>query len=254
MYGYLAIAVTIVLAFYILWFRAFKNSGYVFTCSSLLLYVLFQGVSFAVGVFFYEVVGGTNKLILTSFVLLPMIVVTFSAFFGIWVSNDFNGYESDYLQGKNFKPEEIEAYNKLGCWAKVKHGAWRPRTFKDWLFFLTLFVNIATIIAYLISTAVMFKPAYVGVTIGLLIFVFEMSFIAVWKYTAANYKMVTSVIVPMLVSVCTMIAWIVYIVIRLVLDDDEPDYFKAMAILISVAYFVILIGTLLFLEYRSVHS
>ena len=78
------------------------------------LYILLQAVSVGVGVFFYEEVGGNNDLILTSFVLLPIIVVTFSAFFGIWVSNDFNGYEMDYLQSKNFKPEEIEAYNELG--------------------------------------------------------------------------------------------------------------------------------------------
>ena len=218
------------------------------------MHLLFQVVSVAVGIFFYEIVDGTNKLIMTSFVLLPIVVVTFSAFFGIWVSNDFNGYESDYLQGENLKPEEIDAYNKLGCWEKIKHGAWRPRTYKDWIFFLMIFMNIVTIFTYLITTAIMFKPAYVGVTIGLLILVFETSFIMVWKYRAANYQMVTSVIVPMLVSVCTMIFWIVYIVIDLILDDDEPNYLKSMAILISVAYFLILLGTLLFFEYQPVEN
>ena len=96
-YGYFAISASIVLVFYILWYRAFKNSGYVFTCGALFLYLLFQCVSIGVGVFFYEEVGGNNDLIMTSFVLIPIIVVTFSAFFGIWVSNDFNGYEMDYL-------------------------------------------------------------------------------------------------------------------------------------------------------------
>ena len=224
-YGYLAIAASIVLVFYILWYRAFKNSGYVFSCATLLLYVLFQLVSVAVGIFFYETIGGTNKLIVTSFVLLPIVVVSFSAFFGIWVSNDFNGYETAYLQGKNFKPEEIEAYHKLGCWEKLKHGAWKPSTAKDWVFFAMLVFNVITIFTYLIMTASMFKPAYVGVTIGLLILVFETSFIMVWKYRAENYKMTVSVIVPLLVSLCTMIFWIFYIVLDLVLDEDEPAYF-----------------------------
>ena len=45
-----------------------------------------------------------------------------------------------------------------------------------------LFINMVTIIFYLISTAVMFKPSYVGITLGLLILVFELSFITLWKY------------------------------------------------------------------------
>ena len=96
-YGYLSIAASIVIVFYILWYRSFKNSGYTFTCTALLLYLLFQAISVAVGVFFYDQVDNDVDLILTSFVLVPIIVVSFSAFFGVWVSNDFNGYEHSYL-------------------------------------------------------------------------------------------------------------------------------------------------------------
>lgn len=251
-YGYLAIAASIVLVFYILWYRAFKNSNYVFTCGGLFLYILFQGVSIGVGVFFYEEVGGNNDLIITSFVLIPVIVVTFSAFFGIWVSNDFNGYELDYLQGKNFKPEEIEAYNKLNCFAKMKHGAWRPRSGKDWVFFFMLLINMVTIVAYLIATTVMFKPVYVGISISLLMLVFELSFIMIWKYRATNASLTVSVVVPMLASAFTMIFWVVYMVFDVILDEDELDFFQAATILIAIAYFVILIGALLFFEFQSV--
>ena len=66
--------------------------------------------------------------------------------------------------------------------------------------------------------------------------------------------MKASVVVPMLASVVTMLIWVVYIVLALILKDDEPDYFKAMAIIISIAYFVILIGTLLYMEYMSVEN
>ena len=176
-------------------------------------------------------------------------VVSFSAFFGIWVSNDFNGYESDYLQGKNFKPEDIEAYNKLGWWGKVKSGAWRPRSGKDYVLFTMILINMVSIALFLILTAIMFKPSYVGITLGLLILVFETSFIMIWKYRAENFSMSVAVVVPMLVSVCTMLLWVVYIVFELVLDEDEPDSFRTAAILVIVAYFVILIGSLLYLEY-----
>lgn len=64
--------------------------------------------------------------------------------------------------------------------------------------------------------------------------------------------MQASVVAPMLTSVCTMIVWIVYMVFDVILDEDEPDYFKGGAIFICVAYFVILIGTLLYMEYQSV--
>ena len=52
-YGYLAIAASIVFVFFILWYRSFKNSGYVFTCASLLLALLLEVISCAVGFFFY---------------------------------------------------------------------------------------------------------------------------------------------------------------------------------------------------------
>ena len=41
----------------------------------------------------------------TTFVCLPIIAITFSAFYGIWVSNDYSAYEYSYTQSKNFKPE-----------------------------------------------------------------------------------------------------------------------------------------------------
>lgn len=55
-YGYLAISVSIVMVFYILWYRAFKNSGYIFTCGALILYLLLQAVSIGVGLFFWNAV------------------------------------------------------------------------------------------------------------------------------------------------------------------------------------------------------
>ena len=47
----------------------------------------------AVGFFFYKRIDLDINIILTSFVFLPIIIVSFSSFYGIWVSNDYNGYE-----------------------------------------------------------------------------------------------------------------------------------------------------------------
>jgi len=111
----LAIAAGIVLVFFILWYRSFKNSKYIFTCTSLLLALLLEIISVAIGFFFYNSVEGEIDIILTSFTLLPIVAVSFCAFFGVWLSNDFHGYELDYLTGRNFSPVEIEAYNKLSA-------------------------------------------------------------------------------------------------------------------------------------------
>jgi len=178
--GYLAIAVSIVIVFYILWYRSFKNSSYVFSCGTLLLYLLFQAVSVGIGYLFFFLVDHSINLVITSFVVLPVTAVSFSAFFGIWVSNDFNGYELSYLQGRELKPEQIEAYSKMSCLAKLRQGAWRPRTVKDWVFFVMLVLNIVSILTFLIATAIVFKPVYVAVTIALLILVFETAFITIW--------------------------------------------------------------------------
>ena len=117
-----------------------------------------------------------------------------------------------------------------------------------------IITNILSIFVYLIVTTAAFKPAYVGVTIALLTPVFEMSFIMVWKYRATNYEMQASVVVPMLAGVGTMLVWVVYIVFAVVLEEDEPNYIKGSAIGVCAAYFLLIIATLLWLEYRSAGS
>lgn len=39
----------------------------------------------------------------------------------------------------------------------------------DWLFFVTVLGNFISLAVYTIGTAYLFKPVYVGVTLGLLI-------------------------------------------------------------------------------------
>ena len=242
------------LVFFILWLRHFKNSGYIFTCGSLLLYILFQAVSIGVGYLTYHNVDYEVDLVMTSFVILPITACSYAAFMGIWISNDFSGYEHDYLQGKNFSPAEIEAYNKLGCCDKLKHGAWKPRTGKDCAFLSMILVNIVSIVTYLVATTVSFKPEYVGMTIALLVLVFETTLIAIWKYRATHFTMTLQAVVALLASVGTMLFWIVYITMDLLLDDEEPDYFKALTVLVIVFYFIMLIGSLLYMEYEGVHG
>ena len=114
-----------------------------------------------------------------------------------------------------------------------------------------ILVNVLSILIYLIVTAVMFKPVYVSVTISLLIFVFETSFIMIKKYRATNFSMTVSVVVAMLTSIVTMIVWIIYITITLLLDDKAAEVLKGTVIIVIILYFVIMIGSLLYLEYEG---
>jgi len=85
------------LVFFILWYRSFKNSGYIFNCGGFFLLLLFWAVSIGAGVFFYEAIDEEVEIVLPSFVILPAVAVSFSAFFGVWYSNDFHGYESAFI-------------------------------------------------------------------------------------------------------------------------------------------------------------
>ena len=83
----------------------------------ILLYIVLQGVSVALGWDYYNRTKDLDiDLILTTFICVPTIAVSFSAFYGIWVSNDYSAYEYSYTKAKNFKIEEIAAFNKLSSW------------------------------------------------------------------------------------------------------------------------------------------
>ena len=52
-----------------------------------------EAFSIGLGVLFYVLTSAYNiKLILTTFVLMPIIVVSFSAFYGVWKENDYQAY------------------------------------------------------------------------------------------------------------------------------------------------------------------
>lgn len=63
--------------------------------------------------------------------------------------------------------------------------------------------------------------------------------------------MTFEVVLAMLVSVGIMLVWVLYIVLELLMDDNEPDTLKAAAVLVAIAYFVILIFSLLYLEWTA---
>ena len=105
--GYLVIAITIVAFFYIFWYRSLKNDNFRMGASSVALALLFEGVSVVAGYIFYGKADVTKDPILSTFCLLPIVAVSFGAFYGIWKSNDFNALEANYTMRKNMSAAEI---------------------------------------------------------------------------------------------------------------------------------------------------
>ena len=78
---------------YIIWFRAFKFMNYELRWPVLVLWLVLQVASVGVGVFYYFINEHNNNLILTTFIAGPLILVTFTAFYGLWVANDYSLYQ-----------------------------------------------------------------------------------------------------------------------------------------------------------------
>ena len=106
-YGLLSICFAIVGGLYILWQRAFKLSQYQLTHSVNAVYIIMQVVSVVLGYFYFKLNPVPINVILTTFTVCPMILITYSAFYGIWVSNDFSCYESSFVQSQDFNPKQI---------------------------------------------------------------------------------------------------------------------------------------------------
>jgi hypothetical protein len=77
-----------------MWRQAFELDKNRFTIFNVVIYLLLQASSVGLGIIFYYLIGALKiKLILTTTILVPIIAVTFTAFYGIWQDNDYNMYE-----------------------------------------------------------------------------------------------------------------------------------------------------------------
>ena len=86
------------IALFVIWRQAFENDKYKLTIMNVIIYAVLQGASVGLGIVFYWLTSTLSelnvKLALVTFILMPVIVVSFTAFYGIWQENDYNVYES----------------------------------------------------------------------------------------------------------------------------------------------------------------
>ena len=226
-YGRFSIFISIVGGLYILWYRTFSLSKYELGWRPNVIYIFLQLVSIGMGYAYWKLQISDNdkkiNLILTTFIACPMILITYSAFYGIWVSNDYSCYEHSFVQSQDFNPKQIKEYNAKSTTDKLRMGAWKPRTRKDCKLFSMIFLNVLSIAGYTISTAIYYKPVYVALTLGAWISITELSILLVIKYRESNFNLT-----PPIASICSttgviLLFWIIYIFLALLVKKDDND-------------------------------
>ena len=214
--------------------------------------MVLQLTSVGLGYAYYKLSPVTINLILTTFIVCPMILITYAAFYGIWVSNDYSCYEHSFVQSRDFNPKQIQAYNAKSTTDKLRMGAWKPRTRKDCKLFTMILFNVLSIIGYTVSTAYVFTPVYCAWTLGAWISILELSILLVIKYRESNFNLT-----PPIVSICStsgviLLFWAIYIFVALLVKDDEPYLLKVVTFITIVGYFLVMIMAFLFIQYQAI--
>ena len=101
LYGLLSICLAMVGGLYICWYRAFVHWDYQCSCLVISIFLLFEIASAGLGVAYFKLSPVTINIILTSFIGCPLILITYAAFYGIWVSHDYSCYEQSFDQSKD---------------------------------------------------------------------------------------------------------------------------------------------------------
>lgn len=252
LYGLLSICLAMVGGLYICWYRAFVHWDYQCSCLVISIFLLFEIASAGLGVAYFKLSPVTINIILTSFIGCPLILITYAAFYGIWVSNDYSCYEQSFVQSKDFNPKQIQAYNALSTTDKLRQGAWKPRTRKDCKLFSMLLFNVLAIIGYTVSTAILFKPVYCAWTLGAWIAILELSILLVIKYRESNFDLTPPIVSIASFTGVILLFWTIYIFVVLLLKDEEPYFLKVTTIVTIVGYLLVMIVAFLFIQYQAI--
>lgn len=248
MIGVFAICIAVVLMMFIIWRQAFEMAHFRISFLNTIIYIVLQAASIGLGVLFYWLVGGLKiDLILTTFILVPIIVVSFMAFYGIWQDNDYCVYESK--EGGSL--DLFVRDQTISFCGRLQKVNWKPKTRQDWLVAILLLVNFGTIIVYTIVTMMYFKPKYVGFTVGVWIVMIELMIFLARKYQQNNYSFKQFEAILCLIGIATVfLTWICVMLLK-ILNKDENKVLWSLTTVCSVIYFLGAIIGLLISELDS---
>lgn len=112
--GFFSIFFSLLVLLYISWFRVFKYQKFAINALVVIIYLVFQLASIGLGFYFFILADSKIRLILTSFCICPLIAISFSAFYGIWKSNDKSAYEYSFEKSRKFNVAQIQDFQRKG--------------------------------------------------------------------------------------------------------------------------------------------
>ncbi|TNV87378.1 hypothetical protein FGO68_gene13525 [Halteria grandinella] len=187
------------------WFRYFQSKNYQSDFKLYLSFIVIEGVSIALGFVFFGLLEVKVHLIWTSFAILPAVLGSFLLFIGHWISNDYFFYEKkaqpaaqvgDQAQAQQAAPNVRERLFQIDKEAfctdfkKLISCGFFPRggSTKDKLSFFAVILNVSLIILYTVLTSIIFKPWWVGFTIGFWIAIAQLTLIIFIKFYQTYYQ------------------------------------------------------------------
>lgn len=217
MWGAFSIFLAFIIIVYIVWLQAFENDNFRFTVINGIIFGVLEAVSVGLGILFYVLTRSYNiKLILTTFLLMPFIAVSFSAFYLVWKENDYQAYEKSFEQSQNFNALNYAKVQSLTLMQRIRSVQLKPQTKQDWFVAIVLTINFVGIIIYTLVTIWIFKPWYVGFTIGVWILLVELAIVCAKKYQQLNYSFMSAeIVLTLLAIVAIYLIWIIVLVITL---------------------------------------
>lgn len=220
-WGGIAICLSVVITLFIIWMQAFQNDRYKPTLTNIIIYAVLQTASIGLGFVLYwltTVLSSVNvNLSLVTFILMPVIVVSYTAFYGIWKSNDYRVYEDSQASFDFFVQKQ-----QLGLCASLKLIPIKPKTKKDKFALALLCTNLGTIALYISITMALYTRFF-GFTIGCWLLIIELTIILAKKYEQKNFSYKSTGVILCLFGVFSVfLTWILIMVLVALRTKGKP--------------------------------
>jgi hypothetical protein len=183
-------------------------------------------------------------LVLEVFCLLPIIILSFLAFLGIYGKNDYKIYK------RSLTSKELVEQDDRSCSNVFK----LPQTKEDCKMFVNILVHVVSITVFGVVASFGQDKWYPGFSLGVWILLLEMTWILFTKYRETHYTFTCPVIIILLIDVVLFLGWIaIYslFVIRPLEEKEEIDFHASLIMFIGLGYSMLVFIGLIMGEYSS---
>ena len=179
------------------------------------------------------------------FSFLPLSIITFMSFFGIYQANDYHLYKND--DSENTRKIVTEDFSE-----QMEKTRWCPRTCSESKLIISAISNITMIIGFISMSAKFTNTyTYVGLTIGLWILIAELSIMVVVRYRESNFHFTFSTV---FYSTCIAIVLTIWLIsfkltgVNKASTDHDRQLLTALWVMVPVGYCSSIVGVLVAME------